>query len=54
MQVERWTGRVTGGPLEDVYVYAAPVRLWHWLTVVLFAVSCSAGSAPSTSSPPCS
>jgi Ni/Fe-hydrogenase 1 B-type cytochrome subunit len=38
MQVERWTGRVTGGPLEDVYVYAAPVRLWHWLTVVLFAV----------------
>jgi Ni/Fe-hydrogenase 1 B-type cytochrome subunit len=38
MQVERWTGRVTGGPLQDVYVYAAPVRLWHWLTVVLFAV----------------
>ena len=38
MQVERWTGRVTGGPLEHVYVYAAPVRLWHWLTVVLFAV----------------
>ena len=27
MQVERWTGRVTGGPLEDVYVYAATVRL---------------------------
>ena len=21
-----------------MYVYAAPVRLWHWLTVVLFAV----------------
>jgi len=38
MQVERWTGRVTGGPLEHVYVYAAPVRLWHWLTVVLFAM----------------
>ena len=32
MQVERWTGRVVGGPLEDVYVYEAPVRLWHWIT----------------------
>lgn len=38
MQVERWTGRVVGGPLEDVYVYEAPVRIWHWVTVVLFAV----------------
>lgn len=38
MQVERWTGRVIGGPLEDVYVYQAPVRIWHWLTVILFAV----------------
>ena len=38
MQVERWTGRVTAGPLEDVYVYEAPVRLWHWLTVVCMAV----------------
>ena len=36
MQVERWTGRVIGGPLEDVYVYQAPVRVWHWLTVVCF------------------
>ena len=33
MQVERWTHRVTAGPLEDVYVYEAPVRLWHWVTV---------------------
>lgn len=38
MQVERWTGRVVGGPLEDVYIYEAPVRIWHWVTVVLFAV----------------
>ena len=38
MQVERWTGRVTGGPLEHVYVYEAPVRIWHWVTVILFAV----------------
>jgi Ni/Fe-hydrogenase 1 B-type cytochrome subunit len=26
------TGRVLGGPTEDVYVYEAPVRLWHWVT----------------------
>jgi Ni/Fe-hydrogenase 1 B-type cytochrome subunit len=38
MQVERWTGRVVGGPLEDVYVYEAPVRIWHWVTVVCMAV----------------
>jgi len=38
MQVERWTGRVIAGPLEDVYVYEAPVRLWHWLTVICMAV----------------
>jgi len=38
MQVERWTGRVTEGPLEDVYVYEAPVRIWHWVTVVCLAV----------------
>jgi Ni/Fe-hydrogenase 1 B-type cytochrome subunit len=37
MQVERWTHRVTAGPLEDVYVYEAPVRLWHWVTVVCVA-----------------
>ena len=38
MQVERWTGRVIAGPLEPVYVYEAPVRLWHWVTVLCFAV----------------
>ena len=38
MQVERWTGRVVSGPLEDVYVYEAPVRIWHWLTVLCFGV----------------
>jgi Ni/Fe-hydrogenase 1 B-type cytochrome subunit len=38
MQVERWTGRVTGGPLVDTYVYEAPVRIWHWVTVICFAV----------------
>jgi Ni/Fe-hydrogenase 1 B-type cytochrome subunit len=38
MKVERWTGRVLEGPLEDVYVYEAPVRIWHWVTVVCIAV----------------
>ena len=38
MQIERWTGRVIGGPIEDVYVYEAPVRIWHWLTVICLAV----------------
>jgi Ni/Fe-hydrogenase 1 B-type cytochrome subunit len=43
MQVERWTGRVVGGPLEDVYVYEAPVRIWHWLTVLCFMVMGTTG-----------
>jgi Ni/Fe-hydrogenase 1 B-type cytochrome subunit len=38
MQVERWTGRVLDGPLEDVYVYEAPVRIWHWVTMVCIMV----------------
>ncbi len=32
MRVERVTGRVLSGPMEDVYVYEAPVRLSHWVT----------------------
>ena len=32
MRVEQATGRVLSGPLEDVYVYQAPLRLWHWIT----------------------
>jgi Ni/Fe-hydrogenase 1 B-type cytochrome subunit len=38
MQLERWTHRVTAGPLEDLYVYEAPVRLWHWVTVACMVV----------------
>ena len=38
MKVERWTGRVLEGPFEDVYVYPAPVRLWHWVTVLCIFV----------------
>ncbi len=34
MRVEPVTGRVTSGPLEPVYVYEAPLRIWHWVTML--------------------
>lgn len=43
MKVERWTGRVLEGPLEDVYVYPAPVRLWHWVTMLCIFVLAATG-----------
>lgn len=43
MKVERWTGRVLEGPFEDVYVYPAPVRLWHWVTVLCIFVLAISG-----------
>ena len=38
MQVDRTTGLVEGGPLVDTYVYEAPVRLWHWVTMLTMIV----------------
>ena len=38
MRVEPVSGRVLSGPLTDVYVYEAPVRLWHWVTVLCITV----------------
>ncbi len=38
MRIERVTGRVTGGPLEPLYVYEAPVRLWHWVSMLSMGV----------------
>jgi len=50
MQVEPVSGRVISGPLEDVYVYEAPIRLWHWVTMlaifVLGATGYLIGSPP--------
>jgi Ni/Fe-hydrogenase 1 B-type cytochrome subunit len=43
MKVERWTGRVLEGPLEPVYVYPAPVRVWHWVMIVCMAVLAPTG-----------
>ncbi len=35
MKIEKYSGRVVEGPLENVYVYEAPVRIWHWITVAM-------------------
>jgi len=43
MRIERYTGRVLAGPLEPVYVYEAPVRLWHWITMIAFIVLAGTG-----------
>jgi Ni/Fe-hydrogenase 1 B-type cytochrome subunit len=38
MQTDRITGEVLAGPLEDTYVYEAPVRLAHWTFAICIAV----------------
>ncbi len=35
MEIEKYSGRVLPGPVENIYVYQAPVRLWHWITVAM-------------------
>jgi Ni/Fe-hydrogenase 1 B-type cytochrome subunit len=42
MKVNRVSGRVLAGPYEPVYVYEAPVRIWHWgmmLAMIVLAVT---------------
>ena len=34
MKVDPVSGAVTGGTLEQVYVYEAPVRIWHWVMMI--------------------
>ncbi len=50
MRIEPVTGRVTSGPLESVYVYEAPLRIWHWVTMLcIFALGATGyliGSPP--------
>jgi len=43
MRVEKVSGRVLSGPLEPVYVYEAPVRLWHWVMVLAMIVLAATG-----------
>jgi Ni/Fe-hydrogenase 1 B-type cytochrome subunit len=38
MRVEPVSGRVIAGPHEPVYVYEAPVRIWHWVTMLAILV----------------
>jgi Ni/Fe-hydrogenase 1 B-type cytochrome subunit len=38
MRVDPDTGAVLPGPVEPVYVYEAPVRLWHWVMMVCMIV----------------
>ena len=38
MKIDRDTGAVLAGPFETVYVYEAPVRLWHWVMATCMVV----------------
>ena len=50
MRVNPVSGQVLEGPLEAVYVYEAPVRLWHW--VMMVAMFVLAGTGYLIGSPP--
>ena len=34
MKINPVSGQVLAGPLEPIYVYEAPVLLWHWVMMV--------------------
>lgn len=38
MVVDADSGEVLGGTLQQVYVYEAPVRIWHWVTMLAMIV----------------
>jgi Ni/Fe-hydrogenase 1 B-type cytochrome subunit len=43
MRVEHASGRVLAGPLKPVYVYEAPVRIWHWVMMLAMIVLAASG-----------
>jgi Ni/Fe-hydrogenase 1 B-type cytochrome subunit len=43
MRFDPVSGQVLEGPLEPVYVYEAPVRLWHWVMMVAMFVLAATG-----------
>jgi Ni/Fe-hydrogenase 1 B-type cytochrome subunit len=43
MRFDRVTGQVLEGPLEPIYVYEAPVRLWHWVMMIAMFVLAATG-----------
>jgi Ni/Fe-hydrogenase 1 B-type cytochrome subunit len=38
MRVDPASGEVLAGPLQQVYVYEAPVRIWHWVMMLAMLV----------------
>jgi Ni/Fe-hydrogenase 1 B-type cytochrome subunit len=38
MVVDAASGEVLGGTLQQVYVYEAPVRIWHWVMMLAMVV----------------
>jgi Ni/Fe-hydrogenase 1 B-type cytochrome subunit len=50
MRVNPVSGQVLAGPLEPVYVYESPVRIWHWVMMIamlfLIATGYLIGSPP--------
>ncbi len=38
MVVDAASGEVLGGTLQQVYVYQAPVRIWHWVMMIAMLV----------------
>jgi len=43
MVVDAASGEVLGGTLQQVYVYEAPVRIWHWVMMVAMIVLAATG-----------
>jgi Ni/Fe-hydrogenase 1 B-type cytochrome subunit len=43
MKYDKVTGEVTAGPFRQVYVYEAPVRLWHWVMMIAMFVLAATG-----------
>jgi Ni/Fe-hydrogenase 1 B-type cytochrome subunit len=43
MVVDAASGEVLGGTLQQVYVYEAPVRIWHWVMMLSMIVLVATG-----------
>ena len=43
MVVDAASGEVLGGTLQQVYVYEAPVRIWHWVMMIAMIVLVATG-----------
>jgi Ni/Fe-hydrogenase 1 B-type cytochrome subunit len=43
MRINPVSGQVLEGPLEPIYVYEAPVRIWHWVMMVAMFVLAATG-----------